>query len=128
VKLKDLTRNAHLDVNGMDIDVEPEDLTTNGELHEVILGGAPKPMDARPSVATLQQATQVILTRLKRCDSGHRLSTICRKSTVSDCWHCHVGSEEIQCWMCHHRLNQATSTVLEKRILEDALSCSLHKI
>jgi hypothetical protein len=30
--------------------------------------------------------------------------------------------------MYHDRLSQATSTVPEKRILEDALSCSLHKI
>ena len=30
--------------------------------------------------------------------------------------------------MCHDRVNQATSTVLERRILEDALSCNLHKI
>ena len=84
--------------------------------------------DARPSVASLQQARQVILTRLKRCDNGHSLSTICRKCTVCDCWHYHVGREEIQCWMCHDRLSQTTSTVLEKRIVEDALSCSLHKI
>jgi hypothetical protein len=103
MELKDSTRHAHLHVNGMDIDVEPEDLTTNGKLHEVIVDEAPKPMvpimvvmgillrvevvlketdtcmqdgdetscwqltDARPSVATLQQARQVILTR--RIDS-----------------------------------------------------------
>jgi hypothetical protein len=34
--------------------------------------------------------------------------------------------------MCHDRLSQTTSTVLEKLmekgVLEDALSCSLHKI
>jgi hypothetical protein len=30
--------------------------------------------------------------------------------------------------MCHDRLSQATSTVPEKRILEDVLSCSVHKI
>jgi hypothetical protein len=29
--MKGSTRHVHLDVNGMDIDVEPEDLTTNGE-------------------------------------------------------------------------------------------------
>jgi hypothetical protein len=105
----------------MDIDVEPEDSVTNGELHEVIVDGAPKPIDlimavmgillrieaalkesdtcmqdgaetswlqltdARPSVATLQQARQLLLTHLKRCRSGHRLSTICRKCTTSDC-------------------------------------------
>ncbi len=108
--MKGSTRHAHLDVNGMDIDVEPEDLATNGELDEVIVDGAPKPMDpimtvmgillrvevalkeantcmqdgvetswwqltdARLSVATLQQARQVLLTLLKRCGSGHRLS------------------------------------------------------
>ena len=164
VELKGSTRHAHLDVNGMDIDVGPEDIATNGELHEVIVDGAPKPMDpimavmgillrvevalkeadtcmqdgdetswwqlmdARPSVATLQQARQVILTRLKRCGSGHRLSTICRKCTAPGYWHCHVGREEIQCWMCHDRLSHTASTVLEERIVEDALSCSLHKI
>jgi hypothetical protein len=123
VELKDLTRHAHLDVNGMDIDVEPEDSATNGELHEVIVDGAPKPIDpimevmgillrveaglkesdtcmqdgvetswwqltdARPSVAILQQARQLLLTRLKRCRSGHRLSTISRKCTAPGCWH-----------------------------------------
>ena len=30
--------------------------------------------------------------------------------------------------MCHDRVNQATSTVPERRILEDALNCNLHKI
>ncbi len=30
--------------------------------------------------------------------------------------------------MCHDRLSQTTSTVLEKRIVEDALSCNLYKI
>jgi hypothetical protein len=39
-----------------------------------------------------------------------------------------VGREEIQCWMCHDRLSQTTSTVLEKQIMEDALRCNLHKI
>jgi hypothetical protein len=121
VELKGATRHAHLDVNGMDIDVEPEDLATNGDLHEVIVDGAPKPLDptmtvmgillrvevtlkeadtcmqdgdetsrwqltdVRPSVSTLQQGSQVILTRPKRCDSGHRLSTIYRKCTAPDC-------------------------------------------
>ncbi len=37
VELKGSTRQAHLDVNGMDIDVEPEDSATNGELHEARL-------------------------------------------------------------------------------------------
>jgi hypothetical protein len=32
------------------------------------------------------------------------------------------------CLECHDRLSQGTSTVPEKRILEDVLSCSLHKI
>jgi hypothetical protein len=90
----------------MDIDVEPEDLATNGELQEVIAGGAPKLMgpvmavmgillrvevalkeadtcmqdgdetswwqltDARPSVATLQQARQVILTVMGTIGTG----------------------------------------------------------
>jgi hypothetical protein len=129
VDLKDSTRHVHLDVNGMDIDVEPEDSATNGELYEVIVDGVPKPIDpimevmgillrveavlkeadtcmqdgvetswwqltdARPSVSTLQQARQLLLTRLKRCCSGHRLSTI-----------------------------------LEKQVMEDALTCNLHKI
>jgi hypothetical protein len=44
VERKGSVRHAHLDVNGMDIDVEPEDLTTNGDLHEVIVDGAPKPL------------------------------------------------------------------------------------
>ncbi len=35
VDLKGSTRHVQLDVNGMDIDVEPEDLATNGEFHEV---------------------------------------------------------------------------------------------
>ncbi len=30
--------------------------------------------------------------------------------------------------MCHDRVNQATSTVPERWILEDVLSCNLHKI
>jgi hypothetical protein len=121
VELKGSTRHAHLDVNGMDIHVEPEDSATNGELHKVIVDGAPKPIDpimavmgillrveavlkesdtcmqdgvetswwkltdARPSVATLQQARQLLLTRLKRCRRGHRLSTICRKCTTPGC-------------------------------------------
>jgi hypothetical protein len=44
VELKDSTMHVHLDVNGMDIDVEPEDLGTNVDLHEVIGGGTPRPM------------------------------------------------------------------------------------
>ena len=85
-------------------------------------------MDARPSLATLKQVRQVLLTRITRCRSGHRLSTLCRRCTAPGCWYCHVGKEEIQCWMCHDRVNQATSTVPERRILEDALSCNLHKM
>jgi ribonuclease HI len=83
---------------------------------------------AKSSLATLKQARQVLLTRIKRCSSGHRLSMLCRRCTAPGCWHCHVGREEIQCWMCHDRVNQATSTVPERRILEDALSCNLHKL
>ena len=30
--------------------------------------------------------------------------------------------------MCNDRVNQATSTVPERQILEDALSCNLHKL
>jgi hypothetical protein len=133
VELKDQTRHAHLDMNGMEIDAEPEALVASGELDEVIACEAPRPMDAimavmgilwrvegalkeadthmrdwdetswwqladaRPSLATLKQARQVILTRIKRCGSGHRLSTLCRKCTAPGCWLCHVGREEIQC-------------------------------
>jgi hypothetical protein len=43
VEMKGSTRHTYLDANGMDIDVEPEDLSTNGELHEVIVGGVPSP-------------------------------------------------------------------------------------
>ena len=83
---------------------------------------------ARPSLATLKQVRQVLLTHIKRCCSGHRLSMLCRRCTASGCWYCHVGREEIQCWMCHDRMNQATSTVPERRVLEDVLSCNLHRI
>ena len=83
---------------------------------------------AKSSLATLKQARQVLLTRIKRCSSGHRLSMLCRRCTAPGCWHCHVGREEIQCWMCHDRVNQETSTAPERRILEDALSCNLHKL
>jgi hypothetical protein len=88
VELKGSVRHAHLDVNGMDIDVEPEDLTTNGDLHEVIVDGAPKPLDPIMEVMGILLRVEVAL-----------------KET-----------------------DQTTSTVLEKRIVEDALRCNLHKI
>jgi hypothetical protein len=44
VDLKGPTWHVHLDVNGMEIDVEPEDLVTTGELHEVIGGETPRSM------------------------------------------------------------------------------------
>ena len=83
---------------------------------------------ARPSLATLKQVRQVLLTRIKRCSRGHSLSILCRRCTTPGCYHCHVGREEIQCWMCHDSMNEATSTVPERRILEDVLTCNLHKI
>ena len=148
----------------MEVDAEYEDSGASGELHEVIVGDAPKPvgpimavmsilwriegalkeadtrmqegdeksgwqlMDGRPSLAALTHVRQMILTRIERCGNGHRLSTVCRKCTAPGCWHCHAGREEIQCWMCDDLVSRATSTVPEERILEDALSCSLHKI
>ena len=84
--------------------------------------------DARPSLATLRQARQVLLTRIKRCSNGNRLSTLCRRCTAPGSCHCHVGREEIQCWMCNDHMNQATSTVPERWILVDALICNLLKI
>jgi hypothetical protein len=40
VDLKGPTRHVHLDVNGLEIGVEPEDLVTSGELYEVIMARA----------------------------------------------------------------------------------------
>ena len=85
-------------------------------------------VDGRPSLVALTHVRQMILTRINRCGNGHRLSTVCQKCTAPGCWHCHPGREEIQCWMCGGLVSRATSTVPEERILEDALSCSLHKI
>ncbi len=82
---------------------------------------------ARPSLATLKQARQVLLTHIKRCSSGHSLSMLCRRCTAPGCWYCHVGREEIQYWMCHDRVNQTTRTVPERRILEDALTVTYTK-
>ena len=109
----------NLDMNGMEIDVEPESLVGIDEVDEGIMGEDPRPMDpimtvmdilwrvegvlketdthmrdgdetswwkltgSRPSLATLKQTRQVILTHIKRCDIRHRLSTLYRKCTVS---------------------------------------------
>ena len=103
VELKGQTRHTHLDMDGMEIDAEPETLVACGEVDEGIAGEAPRPMDpimtamvilwriegilkeedthmrdrdktscwkltdARPSLATLKQARQVLLTRITRC-------------------------------------------------------------
>jgi hypothetical protein len=42
VEQKSPSRHAHLDKNGMEIDVEPEDSVPTGELHEAIVGNGPK--------------------------------------------------------------------------------------
>ncbi len=42
---------------------------------------------ARPSLATLKQASQVFLTRIKRWSIGHRLSILCRRCTTPGCCH-----------------------------------------
>ncbi len=66
VELKDSTRHSHLDVNGMDIDVEPEDSATNGELHEVTVDGAPKPID---QIMTVMGILLRVETDLKEADT-----------------------------------------------------------
>jgi hypothetical protein len=45
VNLKSPSRHVHLDMNGMEIDAEPEDSVATGELHETIVGNVPKPVD-----------------------------------------------------------------------------------
>jgi hypothetical protein len=45
VNLKSPARHVHLDMNGMEIDTEPEDSVTTGELYEAIVGNDPKPVD-----------------------------------------------------------------------------------
>jgi hypothetical protein len=67
VELKGSTRHAHLDVNGMDIDVEPEDLTTNGDLHEVIVDAAPKPLDPIMEVMGILLRVEVALKETDTC-------------------------------------------------------------
>ncbi len=67
VELKGSTRHAHLDVNGMDIDVEPEDIATNGELHEVIVDGALKPMDPMMAVMGILLRVEVALKEADTC-------------------------------------------------------------
>ena len=57
----------HKDVNGLDIDVEPEDLATNGELHEVIVDGAPKPMDPIMEVMGILLRVEVSLKEADKC-------------------------------------------------------------
>jgi len=44
VELKSPTRHTHLDMNGMEIDDEPEDSVATGELYETIVGDVPKPV------------------------------------------------------------------------------------
>jgi hypothetical protein len=66
-EVKGSTRHTYLDVNGMDIDVEPEDLATNGELHEVILGGAPKPMGPIMTVMGILLRVEVGLKEADTC-------------------------------------------------------------
>ena len=121
VELKGQTRHAHVDMDGMEIDAEPETLVADGEMDGGITCESPSPIDpimslmgilwriedilteadtlirvgnetswwqltgARPSLATLKQARQVLLTHIKRCSSGHRLSMLCRRCTASDC-------------------------------------------
>ena len=61
VELKSPMRHTHLDMNGMEIDDEPEDSVATGELHETIVSGC-QLMDVRPSFTTLTQARKMILT------------------------------------------------------------------
>jgi hypothetical protein len=51
----------------MDIDVEPEDLATNGELHKVIVDGAPKPMDPIMTVMGFLLRVEVALKEADTC-------------------------------------------------------------
>jgi hypothetical protein len=72
-------------------------------------------------LATLKQARQVILTRIERCGSGHRESAP-RLAADTAMWEGKRFSGA-----CVDLMSQATSIVPEKRILEDDLSCNLHK-
>ncbi len=42
--LKSPVRHAYLDMNGMEIDAEPEVSVPTGELYEVVVGNSPKPV------------------------------------------------------------------------------------
>ncbi len=56
----------------MDIDVEPEDLTTNGDLNEVIVGGAPSPMVPIMTVMGILLRVEVTLKEADTLDYARR--------------------------------------------------------
>ncbi len=61
VDLKCQTRYAHLDMDGMEIDAEPETLVTCGEVGEEIAGEAPRPMDPIMTVMDILWRVEGIL-------------------------------------------------------------------
>ena len=55
VELKSSVRHAHLDIDGMEVDAEYEDSVASGELYEVIVGDAPKPVNPITVVTSILQ-------------------------------------------------------------------------
>jgi len=60
VELKSSARHAHLDIDGMEMDAEYEDSVASGELCEVIVGDAPKPVGPITAVTSILWRLRVL--------------------------------------------------------------------
>ena len=59
--MKGQTKHAHLDMDGMEIDVEPEDLVDNSEVDEGIADEAPRTMDPIMTVMDILWRVECVL-------------------------------------------------------------------
>jgi hypothetical protein len=75
-RLKSLARHAHLDVDGMEVDAEDEDSGASGELQEVIVGDASKPVGPITVVTGILWRVEGVLkeadTRMQEGDAESR--------------------------------------------------------
>ncbi len=76
VDLKGQTRHTHLDMDGMEIDAEPETLVSTCEVDEGIAGQVPRPMDPIMTVMDILWRVEGIL---KEADTTHAYETRMRR-------------------------------------------------
>lgn len=72
-ELKSQTRHVHLDMNGMENDVEPEPLVVSGELDRGVAGGAQWPMGPITVVSVMGVLWKVwdfLKNQIHTCETG----------------------------------------------------------